>query len=125
MQPLPSRDPSPPSNLASTKKGSKIGRAFQLVADKVSDLFSSNHKVGSFVSIKDIKATPLTYDEIKVGGIYVLQTPPDNRGEILYKVMRVIEKPETADKDVGLIMIGDDKTEPQYVFAKWMRNFKD
>ena len=126
MEPL---QPNPSNSSAAPAKGSKIGRVIQKVADKVSDLVSSHShfKVGEFITEKNVKAKPLKYDDLSLGGVYVLKYPPDANGKILYQIMKVVEKPPPRmfDRSVDIVMITDDKNEPQYVFASWMRKIKD
>lgn len=128
MEPIPSSGPATPSQSPTRSKGSKISKVLQKVADKVSGLVSSNRfKVGEFIQEKEVKAVPLTSDEMKIGGIYVLKFPPKSLHEGLYQVVKVIEKPPPlmSDRSVDLVMISDDANEPQYVFASWLRKLND
>ncbi|MFN4173906.1 MAG: hypothetical protein ACK4HV_02220 [Parachlamydiaceae bacterium] len=128
MEPISSSGPSTPSQSPTRSKGSKVGKVLQKVADKVSGLVSSNRlKVGEFVAEKEVKASPLNYEDMKIGGLYVLKYPPNSLHEGLYQVVKIIEKPAPlmSDRSVDLVMISDDKNEPQYVFASWLRKLND
>ena len=125
----PSQPAAPTPNPSPTRaKGSKIGRVLQKVADKVSDFVSSkSFKVGEFIPEKEVKAAPLKYEDMKIGGVYVLKYPPKSPHEGLYQVVKVIDKPDPfmSDRNVDLVMITDDINDPQYVFASWMRKIND
>jgi len=125
----PSSAATPSSSGSSSERGSRIGRTLQKIADKVAETVSSHSKfkVGDFISKKNVKAKVLTYDDLKVGGVYVLQYPESLEGLIRYQIVRVVEKPPPflSDRSVDLIVVANDNEEPQYVFAKWMRKLKE